>query len=61
MVQVKVEVPIMLALMACPLSKYIHFAANDCGNTGSCYDFENWVHPLFLNAKSEASKEDNPS
>jgi hypothetical protein len=48
--------------MACPLSKYIHFAANDCGYTGSRYELiANWVHPLFLKAKTEASKEDNPN
>ena len=39
----------------------IHFAANDCGYTGSQYDLiANWVHPLFLKSKTEASKEDNP-
>ena len=52
----------MEALMACPLSKYIHFAANDCGYKGSRYELiANWVHPLFLKAKSEARKEDNPN
>eukprot|EP00956_Cyclotella_meneghiniana_P015029 scaffold22790_cov42-Cyclotella_meneghiniana.AAC.1 len=62
MLQSEIEVPTVEALMACPLSKFIHFAANDCGYTGSCYDLiANWVHPLFLKAKSEASKEDNPS
>jgi hypothetical protein len=46
--------------MACPFSKYIHFAANDCGYRGSRYELiANWVHPLFLKAKSEASKEDS--
>ena len=58
----KLEVPSVEALMACPLSKYIHFAANDCGYKGSRYELiANWVHPLFLKAKSEASKEDNPN
>jgi len=62
MLQSEIEVPTVEALMACPLSKFIHFAANDCGYTGSRYDLiANWVHPLFLKAKSEASKEDNPS
>eukprot|EP00956_Cyclotella_meneghiniana_P033325 scaffold95021_cov33-Cyclotella_meneghiniana.AAC.1 len=62
MLSAEVEVPTVEALMACPLSKFIHFAANDCGYKGSRYDFIcNWVHPLFLKAKSEASKEDNPS
>eukprot|EP00956_Cyclotella_meneghiniana_P041353 scaffold223888_cov20-Cyclotella_meneghiniana.AAC.1 len=62
MLSAEVEVPTVEALMACPLSKFIHFAANDCGYKGSRYDLIcNWVHPLFLKAKSEASKEDNPS
>jgi hypothetical protein len=62
MLQSEIEVPTVEALVACPLSKFIHFAANDCGYTGSHYDLiANWVHPLFLKAKSEASKEDNPS
>ena len=59
--QAEIEAPIIEVLMACPLSKFINFAANDCGYTGSCYDLiANWVHPLFLTAKTEASKEDNP-
>lgn len=29
--QAEIEVPTIEALMACPLSKNIHFAANDCG------------------------------
>ena len=62
MLQAEIEVPTVESLMACPLSKFIHFAANDCGYTGSRYELiANWVHPLFLKAKTEASKEDNPS
>ena len=56
------EVPTVETLMASPLSKFIHFAANDCGYSGTRLELvANWVHPLFLKAKSEASKEDNPS
>ena len=56
----KLEVPSVEALMACPLSKYIHFTANNCNYQGSRYELiANWVHPLLLKAKSEASKEDN--
>ena len=48
--------------MASPLSKFIHFAANDCGYSGTRMELiANWVHPLFLKAKSEANKEDNPN
>ncbi|KAL7479908.1 hypothetical protein ACHAW6_005627 [Cyclotella cf. meneghiniana] len=46
--------------MVCPISKFIHFAANDCGYTGTCYELiTNWVHPLFLKAKCKSSKDDN--
>ena len=49
-------------IMDCPLSKFIHFAANDCGYAGSRLELvTNWIHPLFLKARSEASKEDNPN
>lgn len=62
MLQSKMEIPMVEALMACPLLKFIHFAANDCGYIGTRYKLiANWVHPLFLKAKSEASKEDNLS
>ena len=62
MLQAEVEVPTVEALMASPLSKFIHFAANDCGYSGTRMELiANWVHPLFLKAKSEANKEDNPN
>jgi hypothetical protein len=58
----KLKVPSVEALMACPLSMYIHFAANDCGYKGPHYELiANWVHLLFLKAKSEASKEHIPN
>ncbi|KAL7481928.1 hypothetical protein ACHAW6_007608 [Cyclotella cf. meneghiniana] len=48
--------------MTCPLSRFIHFATNDCGHSEMRYDLiVNWVHPLFLKAKSNASKIDSPS
>ena len=56
------DMPSIEDIMNCPLSKFIHFAANDCGYSGSRRDLiVNWVHPLFLKAKSSASKEDNPN
>jgi hypothetical protein len=62
MLSVEIEVTTVEALMACPLSRFIHFAANNCGYSGSRYDLiANWVHPLFLKAKTESSKEDNPN
>ena len=61
MLQSEIEIPKVHAFLACPLSKFIHFAANDCGFTGTRYELiANWVHPLFLKAKSEVSKEDGP-
>ena len=48
--------------MASPSSKFIQFAANDCGYAGTRYELiANWVHPLFLKAKPEASKSNNPN
>ena len=62
MLQLEIEIPTVETLMACPLSELIHFVANDCGYKGMRYRLiANWVHPLFLKAKSEVSKEDNLS
>ena len=56
------DLPSIEDIMNCPLSKFIHFAANDCGYHGSKKDLiVNWIHPLFLKAKSTASQEDNPN
>ena len=56
------EVPTIEALMASPLSKFIHLAANECGYNGTRLELIcNWVHPFFLKAKSAASREDNPT
>ena len=58
----EMNVPTVEALMNSPLAKFIHLAANDCGYRGSKTDIIcRWVHPLFLKAKSAASKEDNPT
>ena len=62
MLRAEVDVPSVESLMASPLSRFIHFAANDCGYGGTRHELiANWVHPLFLKAKSEASKSDNPN
>ena len=56
------EVPTVEQLLVCPISRFIQFAANDCGYAGSRKELiANWVHPFFLKAKSEASKQDNPN
>ena len=57
-----VDVPSVDYLKDCPFSRFIHFAANECGYAGTREDLVvNWVHPFFLKAKSEASKGDNPN
>ena len=49
-------------LLASPLAKYITLAVNDCGYNGIAKELiVTYVHPLFLNAHSAASKADNPS
>ena len=49
-------------IMDSSLGPFIEFAANDCSYGGSVKKVVcNWVHPLFLKAKSAASKEDNPN
>ncbi len=49
-------------LMACPLSKFIHFVANVCGYKGTRYGLiAKWVDYLFLKAKSDTSTENNPN
>ncbi len=54
--------PTIEGLPASPLSKFITFAANDCGYSGSFTEiFVTAVHPFFLKAKSEVSKEVNPN
>ena len=46
--------------MANPLSKDINLAANNCGYGGTIEDLiVNYVHPLFLKAKSAKIQEDN--
>jgi hypothetical protein len=55
------DLPSIEDILNCPLSNFIHLAANDCGYRGTKKDLiVNWIHPLFLKAKSAASKEDNP-
>ncbi len=54
--------PTIEELLTSPFSKFITFAANDCGYSGSfTKTFVTAVHPFFLKAKSEASKQDNPN
>ena len=48
--------------MSSLLPKSIHFAAKDCGYSGTRhYLIAGWIHPLSLKAKLGEGKEDNPS
>ncbi len=56
------DFPTIEDILNLPLSKFIHFATNSCGYSGTvCELIVNWVHPLFLMAKAESSKLDNPN
>ena len=60
--ELRQDVPTVKELLNSPLSRFISFAANSCGYSGTTQELiVNWVHPLFLKAKAEASKEDNPN
>ncbi len=55
-------IPAVAELMDSPLAKYITLAANECGYSDLAEELiVNYVHPLFLKARSAASKLDNPS
>ena len=50
------EIPSTNQLVACPLSRFIDFAADDYGYDRTCKEvIVNWVHLFFLKARSEAS------
>ncbi len=62
LITMSIAPPTIEDFLASPLSKFITFAANDCGYSGYFTEiFVTVVHPFFLKAKSEASKEDNPN
>ncbi|KAL7465925.1 hypothetical protein ACHAXS_006230 [Conticribra weissflogii] len=57
-----VSTPTVEDILNSPLANFIDFAANDCGYSGSTKELIcNWVHPLFLKAKSASSQADNPN
>jgi len=62
MMELRDDVPTVEELLESPLSRFITLAANSCGYSGTTQELiVNWVHPLFLKAKVEASKTDNPN
>ena len=61
-IELRQDVPTVEELLNSPLSHIISFAANSCGYSGMTQELiVNWVHPLFLKTKAEASKADNPN
>jgi hypothetical protein len=60
--ELRQDVPTVEELLESPLSCFILFAANSCGYSRMTEELiVNWVHPLLLKAKAEASKADNPN
>ncbi len=56
------DLPPIEDIMNCLFSKFIYFAANDCGCCGSRrYFIVTCIHSLFLKAKLAASKDENPN
>ncbi len=60
--ELRQDVPTVEDLLNSPLSCFLSFVTNCCGHNGTTQELIiNWVHPLFLKAKAEASKADNPN
>ena len=56
------KIPTVSDLIETPLGVFITLAINDCDCEGTTKELiSNWVHPLFLKARAEAVKEDNPN
>ena len=56
------QLPTVPDLMASQLANYTTLAADDFVYGGTAEDLIiNYIHPLFLKAKSAASREDNPN
>ena len=61
-IELRDDDPSVEELMDIPLSRFITFAAYSCRYSGPAKELiVNWVHPLFLKAKAEASKAGNPN
>ncbi len=55
-------IPTVAVFLAGPLEKYITLTANDWGYSGNAKELiVTYVHPLFLEAQTAASKAANPS
>ena len=60
--QLQWEVPTPEALLHSDISRFVHFAARDCGFDGTIESLVvNWLHPMMLQAKSRTNQADNPT
>lgn len=60
--ELRQNVPTVEELLNSPLTHFISCAANRCSYGGTTQELiVDWVHPLFLKAKAEASKGGNPN
>ena len=56
------SIPTIQELLDIPISNFITLAENDCDYEGTTeYLILNYLHPLFLKAKADASQQDNPN
>ena len=56
------QCPTLADLTSIKLAKYITIDANNCVYGGTAEELiVNYIHPLFLKAKSAVSREDNPN
>ena len=56
------ECPSVESLLGSGFARFVHWAATDIGYTGSIESMvTSWLHPLMLQAKASASKDDNPN
>ena len=56
------EVPDENTPMNDDITKFVHFAASDCGFDGTVEALVvNWLHPLMLAAKTAGTSDDNPN
>ena len=56
------QCPTLADLTSIKLAKYITIDANNCVQGGTAEELiVNYIHPLFLKAKSAVSREDNPN
>jgi hypothetical protein len=56
------EVPDTYVLMSDNITRFVHFAAADCGLCGSIEALVvNWLHLLMLSAKTSSTSGDNPN